>query len=352
MKYDVFISHSSLNAKFAENIVNELESNGINCFIAPRNMVVGGSDFATQLVENITECPIFLFLFTKESNKSGMVIREINEAVNSNKYIITLKADRAEPNKSLHFYLSVNHWLEISCPMSACDKETIIKTIKKELESERKEDKEISYKGYNILNSRQLLDIGYSYKKINIACLNIDFEYLKKEDLLELVDEEIAEQEWLDNFEMYPDLADFLVYDDEIIGYYTFAFVNDECRDKLINGEILTPSMFEYYEFGGDMNVYATIFPIRKEHSSGQNYKAMLDSFFKKVYSLASDNDVKLKQIMVMSYVNHANMALNALGLKSFSSNDANGKLYIIDRECVGGTRFDARYPEIKDVLI
>ena len=351
MKYDVFISHSSVNAKLAEYIVEELESKGLHCFIAPRNMT-GGADYASELVENITECPIFLFLFTNESNKSGMVIREINEAVTLNKYIITLKIDNIEPNNSLRFYLSVNHWLSVSNPVNINDIEIIFNTIIKALPIQINEEKKINYEGYHVLNSSDLVKIGYSYKKINIACLNIDFDYLKKEELSELIDAEIAEQEWLDNFEMFPDLSDFLVYNDEIVGYYTFAFVNDSNIEQLLNGDILTPSMFEYYEFGGIQNAYATFFPIRKAHSTGQNHKALLDDFFKKIHLVSSSNDVKLNQIAIMSYSNNTNKALNALGLKCITTNSAKGSLYIINRDSLQSTRFNTLYPDVQEILI
>lgn len=351
MRYDVFISHSSINAKLAEHIVDELENKGLHCFIAPRNMTVG-ADYASELVENISECPIFLFLFTNESNKSGMVIREVNEAVTLNKYIITLKIDNVEPNKSLRFYLSVNHWLNVSNPVNLNDIEIIFNTIIKALSLQSLEKRKIHYEGYHVLTASDLINIGYSYKQINISCLNIDFDYLKKEDLSELIDAEIAEQEWLDNFEMFPDLSNFLVYDDEIIGYYTLAFVNDSNVKQLIDGEILSPQMFEYYEFGGVKNVYVTFFPIRKAHSLGQNYKALIDDFFKKVYVLSSNNDIKLNQIVLMSYSNHINKALNALGIRYITTNSAKGALYIINRESLYSSRLNSLYTNIQEVLI
>ena len=355
-KFDIFVSHSSINADLAKSIVGQLERKGMNCFIAPRNMT-GGSDYATELIDNIDECPIFLFLFTEESNKSGMVIREVNEAVNADRYIITLKVDNVVPNKSLRFYLSITHWLEISEPIDIEDINTILDAVKKALAEQKiteKEEsaKEIRYKGYHVTDTNKLLDIGYTHKQINIACLNIDFEYLKKEDFADLIDAEISEQEWLDNFEMYPDLADFLVFDDEIVGYYTYAYVNDENYEKLCKDDVLCPQMFEYYEFGGAFNVCATFFPASKGHGNGQNFKNLVDAFFNKLIRQARENDVTLKKVMIISYTDNAAKAFNALGLKCEASNSVNGKIYVITKESLRGTRFCARYPEFEQILI
>lgn len=350
-KYDIFVSHSSANSDLAKNIVHELESKGKKCFIAPRNMT-GGSDYAEELIDNIDECPIFLFLFTHESNKSGMVIREINEAINANRYIIALKIDNIDPNKSIRFYLGVSHWLNMSVPIDVEDIDNVINAINKVLSEQKSAPKEIQYKGYHVVNTEKLLAIGYSHKQINIACLNIDFDYLKSEDLADLIEAEVSEQEWLDNYEMYPDLADFLVLDDEIVGYYTYGYISDESYDQLRKGAILCPKMFEYYEFGGSFNVCATFFPMREGHGSGQNLKNLTDSFFNKLINQARDNDINLKNIMIISYTENATKMFNALGLKGAYNNSANGKIFIITKESLKGTRFSARYPEFSDIMV
>lgn len=352
MSYQVFVSHSSSNAALAQKIVDEIEKNGISCFIAPRNMT-GGSEYAAELVDSISDCPVFLFLFTNESNNSGMVIREINEAVNTNRYIITLRIDNVEPNKSIRFYLSVNHWLNIDLPISMGDIQTILHAIANALpvEAESKEEKTVHYKGYHILNTDDIVKIGYTQKQINIACLNIDFEYLNGLEIANLVDAEISEEEWLKNYEAFPDLAGFLVCDDEIVGYYTFAFVDGNDAKRLIGGEVLTPEMFEFYEFGGELTAYVAFVPVRKGHNSGQNYKELINGFFRKLAKLVKDNDIYLNGITIVSYDKTVNLAMKSIGVLPQNSNNADGQLYILERGCAVTPKFRSVYPEIAEIL-
>lgn len=347
-KYDVFVSHSSLNAELAKKIVDELEHNGMKCFIAPRNMT-GGRDYATELVENIDDCPIFLFLFTNESNRSGMVIREINEAVNANRYIITLKIDDVQPNKSIKFYLSVTHWLDIGTPIDITDINTILSAIRKALGEQEEKEKPIIYSGYHVLGTDELLKIGYTEKQINIACINIDYEYLDSKNLDIYAD--TAEQEWLDNYEKFPELLDCLVFDDKIEGYYTFAFVNDENAEKLAAGEILDTSMFEYYEFGGELHVYVTFFPISKGHNSGQNYKKLIMAFFERIEKLSKENDVAVQSIIIASYADSVDRAMTALGLKAANDNSASGALFTISRGDAQNPRLKKFFPGIEEIF-
>ena len=41
MAHDVFISYSTKNTEYAEAVCEKLEDNGIECWIAPRNIVYG-----------------------------------------------------------------------------------------------------------------------------------------------------------------------------------------------------------------------------------------------------------------------------------------------------------------------
>lgn len=52
MAHDVFISHSSKDKQVADAMCNKLESSGIRCWIAPRD-ILPGMDWTESLVKAI-----------------------------------------------------------------------------------------------------------------------------------------------------------------------------------------------------------------------------------------------------------------------------------------------------------
>ena len=80
----VFLSHSSKDAEFVMSVCNELESSGLSCWIAPRDIEYGANwaeSIANGLLEN-TE--LFVFFLSENSNNSKQVLREINLAIDFN----------------------------------------------------------------------------------------------------------------------------------------------------------------------------------------------------------------------------------------------------------------------------
>jgi hypothetical protein len=111
MKRTVFISHSSKDKAIGDEICRFLETNGISCWIAPRN-VIPGKNYGAAIVEAIDECAVFLLILTSESNKSGQVVREVERAASANAVIIPLRVEPVPPSRDLEFYVSSSHWLD------------------------------------------------------------------------------------------------------------------------------------------------------------------------------------------------------------------------------------------------
>lgn len=84
---DVFISYSSEDKKRTEQLVAELEKNGISCWI-DRNNIATGSYFAEEVPEAILDCPIFMLLLSENSQKSKYVLMELDWATSHDKDII------------------------------------------------------------------------------------------------------------------------------------------------------------------------------------------------------------------------------------------------------------------------
>src|SRR5262245_34596923 len=69
MAHDVFVSYSSRDTTTALAVVNALESNGVRCWIAPRD-VRAGDVWAQALVDAIGSARILIVVFSSHSNRS------------------------------------------------------------------------------------------------------------------------------------------------------------------------------------------------------------------------------------------------------------------------------------------
>ena len=111
MKRVVFISHSSADKAVAEKVCSFLETNGIVCWIAPRD-VTPGKNYGAAILDAIDECSVFVLILSGESNKSGQVEREVERAASSNSVLIPVRVEDVKPSRNLEFYVSSAHWLD------------------------------------------------------------------------------------------------------------------------------------------------------------------------------------------------------------------------------------------------
>lgn len=125
---DVFFSHSSKNKDTALELVELLENHGIECWIAPRD-VIGGMDYASQLVNAIKNSKIFFLIASEAINKSDQVLNEVEIAVNNNKIILPFKIDDAIYNDSYKYYLNRKHWIDAN-PAPSDHYVELVKTVK------------------------------------------------------------------------------------------------------------------------------------------------------------------------------------------------------------------------------
>jgi hypothetical protein len=111
VKRTAFISHSSKDKPTAETLCRFLESKGISCWIAPRD-VTPGKNYGVAIVDAIDECGVFILILSGESNKSGQVVREVERAASGNAVIIPVRVEPVQPSRDLEFYVSSSHWLD------------------------------------------------------------------------------------------------------------------------------------------------------------------------------------------------------------------------------------------------
>src|SRR6476660_4239673 len=115
MARDVFISHSAQDKKVSETICAALEQSGIRCWIAPRD-VRPGKSFPGEITRAIQQSKVMLLIFSRHSNSSEQVLREVQLAVDCHLPIVRLRLADVPLSDDLRYYLSTPHWLDALTP--------------------------------------------------------------------------------------------------------------------------------------------------------------------------------------------------------------------------------------------
>jgi hypothetical protein len=130
MSHDVFISCSKEDDKILEAACLALESNGISCWYAPRD-IHPGMDWSASIVDAIDNCRVFMLIFTANSNKSVQVKRETEIAVNSGKPFLPLRVEDVALSPHMRYYISTQQWLDAFTPPIEQHFQPLVNAVKK-----------------------------------------------------------------------------------------------------------------------------------------------------------------------------------------------------------------------------
>jgi formylglycine-generating enzyme required for sulfatase activity len=111
MAQPVFISYSSADTAVAGRICAALESAGISCWIAPRD-IEPGTDYPAAIVDAVTSCSVLIVLLTENALSSPHILSEVGHAFNRKKRIIPFRLARVPLSKDMDYFLSMAQWLE------------------------------------------------------------------------------------------------------------------------------------------------------------------------------------------------------------------------------------------------
>jgi hypothetical protein len=115
MGHDVFLSYSKPDKVIADALCATLESHGIRCWIAPRD-VTPGVDWGEAIVRAISRCKIMVLVFSSHANESPQVQREVQRAFERGLTVIPLRVEDVSPVASLEYYIGPVHWLDALTP--------------------------------------------------------------------------------------------------------------------------------------------------------------------------------------------------------------------------------------------
>jgi TIR domain len=129
MAFDVFISYSTKDKATADATCAALESAGIRCWIAPRD-VRPGAKYAAVIIEAIDLCHLMVLIFSSNANASRQIHREIERAASKGVPIVPMRIEEITPTKSMEYFLAEIHWLDALTPPLAAHLQKLIETIK------------------------------------------------------------------------------------------------------------------------------------------------------------------------------------------------------------------------------
>ncbi|HXM27478.1 MAG TPA: toll/interleukin-1 receptor domain-containing protein [Chthoniobacterales bacterium] len=115
MQPKVFISHSTKDKAIADAICHQLESEGIKCWIAPRD-IEPGSKWTEAIMHGTEKCRAFILVVSANANDSEHVQREVAKAFSLNLAVIPFRCEAAIPNHSLGYFLQTVQWLNAVDP--------------------------------------------------------------------------------------------------------------------------------------------------------------------------------------------------------------------------------------------
>lgn len=115
MSHTVFISYSQKDKDTAGTVLNFLESAGIECWMAPRN-IGSGMEWVASISQAIAESRVMVLIVSANSNLSDHVLREVLEAVNEEVVIVPLVIEDVPMSRSLNFLLGIKQLIEAWVP--------------------------------------------------------------------------------------------------------------------------------------------------------------------------------------------------------------------------------------------
>ena len=129
MAHDVFICHSAKDKTTADAVCAMLESNGVRCWIAPRD-VTAGMEWSECIIDAIEECRIMVLVFTTHANESPQIRREVERAVKRGVAILPMRIDDILPGRALEYFIGNVHWLDALTPPLETHLKNLSETVK------------------------------------------------------------------------------------------------------------------------------------------------------------------------------------------------------------------------------
>ena len=131
----VFISYSQADRECAFELVGQLEEQGVQCWIAPRD-ITPSADWASEIMDAISAAQVMILVFSASSNQSPQVRREVERAVHKRLSILPFRIEDVPLSKSLEYFLSTQHWMDAFPPPRGVHYARLCSYLKTQLNSQ------------------------------------------------------------------------------------------------------------------------------------------------------------------------------------------------------------------------
>ncbi len=129
---DVFISYASHDKSVADATCEALESAGVACWIAPRN-VTPGEFYAESIVHAIDSAKVIVLVLSQHAAASQHVLREVERASSKRYPVVSFRIDAAPLPAGLAYFLNSSHWLDASVTGTAQAVPRLVAAVKNAL---------------------------------------------------------------------------------------------------------------------------------------------------------------------------------------------------------------------------
>ena len=107
----VFLSYASPDAAVANQVCEFLESHGVSCWMAPRD-VKPGAAYADAIVRAINEASTLVLVLSGAAMASEHVSREVERAASKHKPVVAFRLDATALSAELEYFLSRSQWID------------------------------------------------------------------------------------------------------------------------------------------------------------------------------------------------------------------------------------------------
>jgi WD40 repeat protein len=109
---EVFISYSTKDGNAARTICGALESRGLSCWIASRDIPPGGN-FMEAIVRAISAAKVMVLVFSQNANNSDEIEKEIVLAGNANVAVIPVRLENVVPKGAFAYQMATRQWIDL-----------------------------------------------------------------------------------------------------------------------------------------------------------------------------------------------------------------------------------------------
>jgi len=115
MAYDIFISYCHDDKSIADAACAVLESEGLRCWIAPRD-ILPGSEWTESIIDGIAGAKAMVLIFSRRADQSPQVRREVERAIHHALPVVPVRIEDVMPGKAMEYLISTPHWMDALTP--------------------------------------------------------------------------------------------------------------------------------------------------------------------------------------------------------------------------------------------